>query len=147
MRSLWSPEEIGSFVESANSLLQEFSRSDRVLDPLVSIRPISADARITIDAGQREGRLETFRQLDSHGFDVVHLALYPPAGNLLALVVELQPDRFASLIDRLDHPVMQARAAYHMVAIIRHSDNRAALCWIASGSSDALIALAIVTHA
>ena len=144
IRSLWSPEEIGSFIESAISLLEEFSRSDRVLDASRLHPSYSADARITRASVEREGRMETFRQLDSYGFDLVHLALYPPAGNLLALVVELRPDRFASLIDRLDHPVMQARAAYHLVAINRHSDNRKTLCWIANGSSNALIALAIV---
>lgn len=144
IRSLWSAEEISSFVEITISLLEEFSRSDRVLDASRLHPSYSADARITIDADQRKGRLETFRQLDSHGFDVVHLALHPPAGNLLALVVELRPDRFAFLIGRLDHQGMQARAAYHMVAVSRHSENRATLRWIANGSSDALIALTIV---
>ena len=96
IRSLWSPEEIGSFVDSAISLLEEFSRSDRVLDASRLNPSYSADARITMDAAQRKGRLETFRQLDSHGFDLVQLALHPPAGNLLALVVELQPERFHS---------------------------------------------------
>ena len=144
IRSLWSPEEIGSFVESAISLLEEFSRSDRVLDASRLHRPYSADARIARDSIEREGRLESFRLLDSHGFELVHLALHPPAANLLALVVELRPDRFASLINGLDHPVMQVRAAHHMVAINCHSDNRATLCWIDDGSSDALIALAIV---
>ena len=144
IRSLWSPEEIGSFVECTISLLEEFSRSDRVLDASRLHRSYSADTRITRDSVEREGRMETFRQLDSHGFELVHLALYPPAADLLALVVELRPDRFASLIDRLDHPVMQVRAAYHMIAVNRHSEDRATLCWIASGSSDALIALAIV---
>ncbi|MDE0046755.1 MAG: hypothetical protein OXU19_12995, partial [bacterium] len=144
IRSLWSAEDIGSFVEGAISLLEEFSKSERVLDASRLHPSYSADARITMDAGQREGRLETFRQLDSYGFDVVHLALHPPAGNLLALVVELRPDRFAFLIDSLDHRVMQARAAYHMVAVSRHSENREALRWIVNGSSDALIALTIV---
>ena len=111
IRSLWSPEEIGSFVDSAISLLEEFSRTDRVLDASRLHQSYSADARITRNSVEREGRMETFRQLDSHGFELVHLALYPPAGNLLALAVELRPDRFASLIDRLDHRVMQARAA------------------------------------
>ena len=144
IRSLWSAEDIGSFVEGAISLLEEFSKSEHVLDASRLHPSYSADARITMDAGQRKGRLETFRQLDSHGFDVVHLALHPPAGNLLALVVELRPDRFAFLIDSLDHRVMQARAAYHMVAVSRHSNNREALRWIVNGSSDALIALTIV---
>lgn len=144
IRSLWSPEEIGSFVESAISLLQEFSKSERVLDASRLDPSYSADTRITMDAGQRKGRLETFRQLDTHGFDVVHLALHPPAGNLLALVVELRPDRFPFLIDSLDHRVMQARAAYYMVAVNRHSENHEALRWIVNESSDALIALTIV---
>ena len=39
---------------------------------------------------------------------------------------------------------MQARAAYHMVAVNRHPEYRATLRWIANGSSDALIALTIV---
>ena len=142
--SLWSPEEISSFVASAISLLEDFSRSDRVLDASRLNPSYSADARITMDAAQRKGWLETFRQLDSHGFDLVQLALHPPAGNLLALVVELQPERFAFLIDSLDHQVMQARAAYHMVAVNRHPESRATLRWIANGSSDALIALTIV---
>ena len=142
IRSLWSAEEIGSFVESAISLLAEFSKSERVLDASRLHPSYSANARITIDGDQCKGKLETFRQLDSHDF--VHLALYPPAGNLLALVVELRPDRFAFLIESLDHQVMQARAAYHMVAANRHSENRATLHWIANGSSDALIALTIV---
>ena len=144
IRSLWSEKEIDSFVESAISLLEEFSKSERVLDASRLHPSYSADARITIDAAQHKGRLEAFRQLDSHGFDIVHMALYPPAGNLLALVVELRPDRFAFLIDSLDHRAMQARAAYHMVAVDRHSENRGTLRWIANGSSDALIALTIV---
>ncbi len=109
IRSLWSSEEIGSFVDNAISLLEEFSKSDRVLDASRLHRPYSADARITRNPDEREGRMETFRQLDSHGFELVQLALHPPAGNLLALVVELRPDRFALLIDSLDHQVMQAR--------------------------------------
>jgi len=144
IRSLWSPEEIGSFVASAISLLEDFSRSDPVLDASRLNPSYSVDARITMDAAQRKGRLETFRELDSHGFDLVQLALHPPAGNLLALVVELQPERFAFLIDSLDHQVMQARAAYHMVSVNCHPENRATLRWIANGSSDALIALTIV---
>ena len=112
--------------------------------PLVSIGPIPptpGSPKTPLNA--KEG-WKPSRQLDSHGFDLVHLALHPPAGNLLALVVELRPDQFASLIDSLDHAVMQARAAYHMVAVNRHSDGRAALRWIANGRCDALIALAIV---
>ena len=144
IRSLWSSEQIASFTESAISVLEEFSRSDRVLDASRLDRAYSANARITMDTVESKARIETFRRLDSHGFDLIHRALHPPAGNLLALVVELRPDRFESLIDRLNHPVMQARAAYHMVTANRHLDYRATLRWIANGKCEALIALAIV---
>ena len=61
----------------------------------------------------------------------------PPAGNLIELVIDLQPERFKSLIERLEHPVMQARAAYHMVAATRASDHRKPLLWITEDSCDA----------
>ena len=144
IRSLWPCEDIDSFVESALEILGKHCKCDRVLDASRLARSFPANTRITKDAVEREGRLETFRQLDSHGFDLVHRALHPAAGNLLALVVELRPEQFGTLIARLDHPVIQSRAAHHMVTASRHSDHRATLRWIASGSSDALIALAIV---
>ena len=144
IRSLWSHGEIGSFAENAISLLENFSKSDRVLDASRLEGSYSPNARITKDAVERKGRVEAFRQLNSHGFDLVHWALHPAAGNLLALVVQLRPEQFESLIERLDHPVMQVRAAYHMVAAIRESDYRTTLRWIDHGTCDALIALAIV---
>ena len=92
----------------------------------------------------REGRLETFRHLDSHGFDLVINALHPTVGNLLALLVVLKPEGIASLVERLDHPLMQARAANHLLAATRHTDHRAPLEWITRDSCDGLIALAII---
>ena len=142
--ALWSSEQIDALVERALDILEKPCNRDRVLDPSRLEGSRSAGARISRDAIQREGRLETFRQLDSHGLHLVHQALYPAIGNLLALVVELRPAQFASLIERLDHPVIQARAAHHMLAATRHLDHRATLRWIAHGSCDGLIALAIV---
>ena len=144
IHSLWSREQIDSFVENALKILENLSGSDHVLDASRLGISYSADARIKKDSIEREGKLETFRQLDSHGFDLVHRALHPAIGNLLALVVELRPEQFESLIERLDHPVMQVRAAHHMVTASRYSDHRATLRWIVHGSCDALIALAIL---
>ena len=144
VRSLWSCEQIDSFVEAALNALEKLCNRDNVLDASRLDRSYSADASITRQAREREGRLETYRQLDSHGLDLVHRALHPAAGNLLALVVELRPESFGSLIERLYHPVMRARAAHHMVAATLHSDHRATLRWITHGSCDGLIALAIV---
>ena len=144
VRSVWSCEQIDSLVEAALDALEKLCNRDNVLDASRLERSGSTDVRITTQAIQREGRLETFRQLDSHGLDLVHRVLHPAAGNLLALVVELRPKRFESLIERLDHPVLQARAAHHMIAATLRFDHRAPVRWIAHDSCDGLIALAIV---
>ena len=147
IRSRWKPEEIESFIDAVLTTLAKVSDSDEVLNA-TGIVPFadfdSGKARVPRDTVQREGRLETFQHLSSHGFDLVHRALHPPAGNLIELVIDLRPARFDSLIEQIDHPVMQARAAYHMVAATRSSDHRKPLLWITESSCDALIALAII---
>ena len=145
--SRWRPEEIDSFVDAVLATLEKICNRDEVLNaagivPFADVE--SGRARIPRDAVQREGALETFRHISSHGFDLIHRALHLPVGNLIELVIDLQPDRFESLIERLDHPVMQARAAFHMVAATRALDHRKPLLWITGNSCDALIALAIV---
>ena len=144
VRSVWSCEQIDALVEAALDALEKLCNRDNVLDASRLVRSYSADGRIARQNIERKGRLETFSQLESHGLDLVHQALHPAAGNLLALVVELRPDRFESIVERLDHPVVQARAAHHMVSAARHLDLRAIVRWIAHDSCDGLIALAIL---
>ncbi len=144
VRSVWSCEQIDSLVEAALDALEQLCNRDNVLDASRLVRSHSTHSRIARQDIERKGRLETFSQLESHGLDLVHQALHPAAGNLLALVVDLRPERFESMVERLDHPVVQARAAHHMVAATRLSDHRTTLRWIAHGSCDGLIALAIV---
>lgn len=75
------------------------------------VRRRHSSAKIPRDALEREGKLETFRSLKSHDFELVYDGLHPAAGNLIGLVLELRPERFQSLIERLDHPVLQAQSA------------------------------------
>ena len=142
--SLWSRQQIDAFVEAALNALETLCLRDNVLDTSRIERSSPVDVRTTRQAMEREGRLEFYRKLDNHGLDLVLQALRPAAGNLLALIVELQPEKFQAMVERLDHPVVQARAAYHRVAATLHSDHRATLPWIAHGSCNGLIALAIV---
>ena len=147
LRSRWCPEEIESFVDAGLATLEKVCERDAVLNAARVVPYADLDSgkgRIPRDSLQREGRLETFHHLSSHGFDLVHHALHPPVGSLIELVIGLQPERFESLIERLDHPVMQARAAYHLVHEVRTSDHRKPLLWITPDSCDASIALAIV---
>ena len=143
IRSHWSPEEIDSFVEDALAMLKECCEREEVIDADRISWLDSANAKIPKNAVKREGRLETFWHLDNHGFELVHRGLHLAAGNLIELVIELRPEIFEALIQRLDHPVMQARAADHMVAVALKVDYRKTLEWITEDSCDALIALAI----
>ena len=147
IRSRWSPEEIDSFVERALAALETLCDQDEVLDAtrIAGYAAHGSNARIPRDTLEREGKLETFRSLQSHGFELVYDGLHPAAGNLIGLLLELRPERFASLIERLDHPVIQARAAYHVTTVATPPlDFQGTLRWITEGSCDALVALAIL---
>ena len=144
IHSIWSPDMIDSFVESALKALQTLCDRDAVLDANRIVKAGSGRAKIPRDAVERKGRLETFQHLDNRGLDLVHWGLYPVAGNLIELVIDLRPKQLGNLIDKLHHPVLQARAAYHMVAAVRPSDHRSTLQWINEHASDELVALAIL---
>ena len=147
VRSRWSEAEIDSFVDAALETLKHVCGKDEILDG-AGILPYagreSHKARIPRDAVRRKGSLETFRHLHGHGFELVFRALHPTVGTLLSLIVKLKPERFSVLVERLDHPVMQARAAYVLDSANRTVDHRHPLRWITQDSCDELIALAIV---
>ena len=143
----WPCEEIDSLVDAVLAALKKLCDQDHVLDPrrCASLgTQDSTTAKIPKCAVVRKGRVETFRHLEIHGFELLQRGLYPSAGNLIDLVVEIRPDRFESMIERLDHPVMQARAAESMVATAVQRDHRRTLEWIDRDSCDALVALAVV---
>ena len=146
IRSHWEPEEIDSLVEAALAALEKLCGRDEVLNAtqIPGFSVSDSRAKIPKDAVEQEGWLETFRHLDGIGFELVHMGLHTAAGNLIKLVVDMRPGQFEFLVKRLDHPVMQARAAYHMLAAALPLDHRKTLQWIAKNSCDALVALAIV---
>lgn len=150
VRSRWSTERIDEFVEQALTELERLCKRDDVLDVSRCTRFTGSSAldprktKIPREALVRDGRLETFREMDSHLFDLVHSGLYPAIRNLIDLVLDLRPAVLKSMVERLDHPVMQARAVDRAMAKNRRLDHRISLHWIARGSCEALLALAIV---
>ena len=147
IRARWHPQEFDCFVNAALVALQKLCDENRVLDPARCQRFVdqhSADGNIPIDAVMRPGTLETFQHLDGLGFELVYDGLQSPAGNLIDLIVDLRPDQLESLIEKLGHPVMQARAAYRGFGKARLKQHQTTLQWISDSSSDALVALAIV---
>ena len=143
IHSLWSPKEIDSFVEAALKTLKKLCDQDEVLDAtwFGFAGHDSVKAKIPKNAVLRKGRLETFRHLD---MDRSRPRLYVEVGNLIKLVIELRPEQFETLIEKLDHPVIQARATMHLITTVRPLNHRMTLEWITEESCDALVALAIV---
>ena len=144
--SRWTQGEIDSFIEAAIATLENLCSRDQVVDATRCNRfglQNFVYAKIPKDAIQREGRLETLRYLYNHGLELVREGLHRGAGNLIELVLKLQPERFEALIERLDHPVMQVRAASRMTVATMPQNHRYAVGWITAESCDALVALAI----
>ena len=89
----WSPKEIDSFVEAALSALKKLCDQDHVLDASRCIGLGDQDsikANIPKCALERKGRLETFRHLEIHDFELLQWGLYSAAGNLIEFLIELQ---------------------------------------------------------
>ena len=142
----WATTEVDSFVEAALCAVAKACERDRVLDASRSTRLglDAANAWIPQDTVVCEGRVETFRRLLNQSSELVVQVLHPAVANLTELIVLLQPERFRDVIERLDHPVVQARAARRMIAAAVRSNHRATLDWIRADSCDALVALAIM---
>ena len=141
---LWSQEEIESFVSLAVEVLEKLCADERALDVerLTGLSPKSATVDLEELVGK--GRLETFRGLEAQGRELVHRGLHFAAGHVIEIVVCLRPGEFEKVVSRLDHPVVQARAAEHMIAAAIGSNHRVTLNWISESSNDALVAIAIL---
>ena len=147
IRTRWRPPEFDCFVNTALAALQRLCDKNRVLDPARCQRfadQNSADGKVPNSAIMRPGKLETFQHLDGLGLELVYEGLQSPAGNLIDLIVDLRPDLFESLIEKLGHPVMQARAANRAIGRNRLEQHRKPLQWINKDAGDALVALAIL---
>ena len=147
IRARWSVQEIEAFIDAVLTTLEHACKLNHLIN--VSNRlPVanrgSARATVPRESLWREGTLETFQHLRSHRLDLIHTALHRPTANLIEVVLDLQPNRFESLIERLDHPVVQARAALYILASNRKKNHSFSLRWISKDSCDALIALGIM---
>ena len=141
IRGRWSAGEIDSFLEATIQVLNGVSaraaRSDR------PERDGSAEGSFR-DVVRRDGLVEAFARLESHSGELVNQGLHPTVGILIELAVELDPKRFGLLVERLEEPAMQAKAARRMFVRTTSAEAAAPASWIASSSCAAVVALAIV---
>lgn len=143
-RGRWSTEKIGRFIDATLQTLEKLREKGTVLDSAHLYRFDHTTVEIAEASIRGKGRLETFCNLDNRNLDLVLDGLPPAVGNLVELLVELWRQDFRVLIEKLDHPVMQARATRHRILASRSMDHRETLKWISDDSCDALVAMAIV---
>lgn len=146
LRARWSSGDIRAFACRAVAVIQNATEREQILDPLRASGYLGLDpakTTVPLEAIVRDSHLGTFRHLGSQGWELVHHALDAAVSNLVELLVDLDPSQFESLAGDLDHPVLQALAAEHFVAMVRPTDHRATLTWVHPKSSDSLLALAV----
>ena len=115
------------------------SEKDSVLDAN-RIERIGADnAEVSINEVPRQRRLQSLRDLSDNDW-----WLYSGVANVIELLVRLDPEYFYTVVDRIGHPVIQARAANSMIRMHICLEDEKPFQWITGGASDALVALAIV---
>ena len=145
--SNWPKDEIDSLVEATLATLECLCSRDEVLDAsrVPDFAAVDAsNAKIPKESLEKRGKLQTFWNLDTYSYRLVHSGLHPVVENLIRLVVRLRRELLQSMIRRLDHPVIQARVADYMVGASDALDHRQLLQWITKDSCDAAVALAIV---
>ena len=137
--SLWSPKDINSFVRYAVETLKMLSKKDSVLDANRIERIGASNAEVSINEVPRQRRLQSLRDLNDNDW-----WLYSGVGNVIKLLVRLDSEHFYTLVDRIDHPVIQVRAANCLIGTHNKLEDEKPFQWVAEGASDALVALAIV---
>lgn len=142
IQSTWHSGAIDSLFDAASEFLKRLSEKDEVLDPSRLSRLSQQEARaarIPKSAIQRNGQLATFR----HSL-TLHYGIHWSVRKLIALLVALRPEKLNSLLERLDHPVLQGWATRYLIESSADPDHRITLRWIQKGACDALIALSLV---
>lgn len=148
----WPEPRTVAFAEASVATLSAFQKRGHVVDPTRASGISGLNRRRTTvprDAIERNSPLATFLHLESHGWELVHYALHPSAGNLIDILVdmlsEIRPACLPSLITRLEHPVLQARAADRFSIPARRADvPHAPLSWITPTADDSVIALSTI---
>ena len=137
--SSWSHEELDTFIRYAFKTLETLCEKDAVLNPdRVESFGISG-VRASIDVIPTRERLETYWRLKDYDW-----YLYSSVANMIEFLVMLNPEHFYTLVQTIDHPVIQLRAARCITDRYADADHHMPLQWLTNKSTDSLVALAIV---
>lgn len=142
--SNWDPGEIESFVEAIISVLQDCCDQERVLDAarFLSFETLEKieNLKVPKDSVAVNGLLKTYLNVHRN----LRFRLHRPFIHLVEIAIRLQPGKFESFVERVDHPVVRYWAAHFMMTESQNADHRKPLRWIKKGACDDVIALSIV---
>ena len=142
----WTNSQTVSLMDALYETLADVSRRDQIMDPS-QIRGLTqqeaGSARVPRDAIERESPLWTFHHLEQWQMHLVIRGLYPAVGRLVDLAVALEGGSARRVFERLEHPVLQARALFVMTESRAQGGDTRWLDWIARDASDRMIAAAI----
>ena len=139
IRSQWNEDELQLLVNYALEILDQLCKRNRIVNPERIISLGGGRAEVTVDITRQRDLLKTFKNLGDWEW-----WLYSGISNVVALLIELDPTLFVTLIKRVDHLVVQRWAALCAASYFVSTDLQRPLKWIKDGSPDAAIALGIV---
>ena len=146
MGTRWTNGETVPFKTAVYEALTEVSRRDQIMEPSRTsglTRQEAASARVPRDAIERESPLWTFRHLERFQAELVMFGLHPAVAHLVDLAVALDGGNPRQAIERLEHPVLQARAMLRMQRGRASIEDTGCLDWITRDAGDAVMAAAI----
>ena len=139
IRSIWSVAEHTAFAGYALDILEYLSEKDNVLDARRITRIDATGGKVSVKDVLRDRRLDTLRGLAGSFY-----YLYPGVVKVIQLLVDLHPNNFYALVDRIDHPYLQVMAADVMEQKHGSENGCAPSQWITGTASNDLVRLSIV---
>ena len=135
----WSTEEQDVFVDYAFNTLEALCKKSAVIDPDRVQRLGIPGAKASLKEGNNGQKLRKLGELKGYDW-----WLHPSISNMIELLVKLNPEHFYTLVNGVDHPIVHLRAARCVADPIEQYAPHVPLQWLADGSTDNMIALAVV---
>ena len=139
MRQHWSSGEIKTLASYAMETLERLSRDSKIIDP--------ASTFGNLPTGTKWVSHESEQYQDLRGYEIVPDTgqhIYPGVKAVVALLLELNPKLFTTLINKVNSRILQSDTIFYFLHAKSQPGCQQPLGWISHTSSKALIAFAIV---
>ena len=139
--SAFSNQELDAFVDYAFNTLETLCDKDAVLEADRHMRFEGGKTKVSLNHEKGGSRLENLLRLRDYEY---RWRLNSSVANMVEFLVRLNPQHFYTLVERIDDPLMHLRAARNVIDQYTSSGQHRPSQWLTNGSTDALVALAII---